>query len=70
MEDIFLLRDLRWRGLDLSLFLSELSFPEDFILVGCDTRQYRAIGNAVPPVLMWHITQGILNAIEKANENI
>jgi len=35
------------------------SFPEDFVLVGSDTRQYRAIGNAVPPVLMWHITKEI-----------
>lgn len=41
------------------------SFPENFLLVGSDTRQYRAIGNAVPPVLMWHITQGVVNVIQK-----
>ena len=42
------------------------SFSEDFILVGAETRQYRAIGNAVPPVLMWYITREIISAI-KAN---
>mgnify|MGYP003094420043 CR=1 FL=1 len=32
------------------------SFPLDFKFAGVsDNRQYRAIGNAVPPVLMWHI---------------
>jgi len=41
------------------------SFPESFILVGSDIRQYRAIGNAVPPVLMWHITREVLRAIGK-----
>ena len=32
------------------------SFPTSFKLDSVsDNRQYRAIGNAVPPVLMWHI---------------
>lgn len=44
------------------------SFPEDFILIGADSRRYRAIGNAVPPVLMWHITKEIVKAIEEANK--
>jgi len=44
------------------------SFPENFILTGSDIRQYRAIGNAVPPVLMWHITVETIKAIEKTKE--
>lgn len=40
------------------------SFPEDFTLVGSDTRQYRAIGNAVPPVLMWYVAREIVRAVD------
>ncbi|WP_127845300.1 DNA cytosine methyltransferase [Psychroflexus aestuariivivens] len=42
------------------------SFPEEFIL-DCvsDNRQYRAIGNAVPPVLMWHISNSLSNLLKK-----
>ncbi|MEI6864636.1 DNA cytosine methyltransferase [Flavicella sp.] len=46
------------------------SFPENFILDSVsDNRQYRAIGNAVPPVLMWHISNSLNNLIKK-NYNI
>ena len=37
------------------------SFPETFNLDSVsENRQYRAIGNAVPPVLMWHVLKEIL----------
>jgi DNA (cytosine-5)-methyltransferase 1 len=44
------------------------SFPEEFIL-DCvsDNRKYRAIGNAVPPVLMWHISNSLSNLLKKEN---
>ena len=44
------------------------SFPEEFIL-DCvsDNRQYRAIGNAVPPVLMWHISNSLSNLLKNEN---
>jgi len=45
------------------------SFPEGFFLAGSDNRQYRAIGNAVPPVLMWHITQEIIDAFMKTTSS-
>ena len=36
------------------------SFPEGFLLDGVsENRQYRAIGNAVPPVLMWHVAHAL-----------
>ena len=45
------------------------SFPDDFILnVVSENRQYRAIGNAVPPVLMWHISEQIINLIVEEKE--
>lgn len=41
------------------------SFPDTFNLNGVsDIRQYRAIGNAVPPVMMWHIANSIQRTFE------
>jgi DNA (cytosine-5)-methyltransferase 1 len=38
------------------------SFPKCFNLDSVsENRQYRAIGNAVPPVLMWHIANSLIN---------
>lgn len=39
------------------------SFPEKFELLGSDSAQYRALGNAIPPVLFWHITKALLRTI-------
>jgi DNA (cytosine-5)-methyltransferase 1 len=39
------------------------SFPDNFNFeVVSECRQYRAIGNAVPPVLMWHVTKALLDS--------
>ena len=46
------------------------SFPNNFKLVGSDGKQYRAIGNAVPPVLMWHVTNSVINAILLTDKKI
>jgi DNA (cytosine-5)-methyltransferase 1 len=36
------------------------SFPKSYLLdVVSENRQFRAIGNAVPPVLMWHIAKSL-----------
>ncbi len=41
------------------------SFPDSFILdIVSPIRQYKAIGNAVPPVMMWHIANAIQRALE------
>ena len=41
------------------------SFPDDFALDSVSQiRQYKAIGNAVPPVLMWHVIQSIKQVID------
>ena len=37
------------------------SFPETFELVGSESAQYRALGNAIPPVMFWHV----VNAVSK-----
>jgi DNA (cytosine-5)-methyltransferase 1 len=44
------------------------SFPDSFRLdVVSDIRQYKAIGNAVPPVLMWHIANSMQRAFEASD---
>lgn len=43
------------------------SFPEEFILSSVsDSKQYKAIGNAVPPVLMWHVARAVAKALRTA----
>ena len=40
------------------------SFPDSFVLDSVSTtRQYKAIGNAVPPVMMWHIANSLQTSI-------
>ena len=40
------------------------SFPEEFILCSSKTANYKALGNAVAPVVMWHLTYSIISALE------
>lgn len=40
------------------------SFPDDFIFSGSDTDAYRQIGNAIPPVMFWHISKSIKEFLE------
>lgn len=39
------------------------SFPDSFNFVGSEGDAYRQIGNAIPPVLMWHIAQSLITQI-------
>jgi DNA (cytosine-5)-methyltransferase 1 len=40
------------------------SFPDSFILSGSRTANYKAIGNAVAPVVMWHLVKKIIKTLE------
>ena len=40
------------------------SFPEDFKLVGSETAQYRALGNAIPPVMFWYVANSVSRHLE------
>lgn len=35
------------------------SFPESFELVGSEGAQYRALGNAIPPVMFWYVAKKV-----------
>ncbi len=41
------------------------SFPDSFVFAGTDTDAYRQIGNAVPPVLFWHIANKVAGYLEQ-----
>lgn len=40
------------------------SFPDNFKFPVSDTQAYRQIGNAIPPVLMWHVMNNLSKAIQ------
>lgn len=35
------------------------SFPDEFELVGSEAAQYRALGNAIPPVMFWYVARAV-----------
>lgn len=42
------------------------SFPDNFRLVGSESAQYRALGNAIPPVMFWYIARKVSECLEGA----
>lgn len=41
------------------------SFPETFVLPDMDSHAYRQIGNAIPPVLMWHVYTALRSMFDR-----
>ncbi|WP_437921508.1 DNA cytosine methyltransferase [Sphingobacterium sp. LRF_L2] len=44
------------------------SFPDNFRFLGTKTQQYRQVGNAVPPLLGFHIAKKLLTYLDKKGE--
>lgn len=44
------------------------SFPDSFKLIGSESGQYRALGNAIPPVVMWYVTRQLIKILTKDTE--
>ena len=42
------------------------SFPETFMLSGSDSSQYKALGNAIPPVMFWYIAKQVASLLKKS----
>lgn len=40
------------------------SFPESFKLIGSESAQYRALGNAIAPVMFWYVAQAVSQQLE------
>lgn len=45
------------------------SFPETFRFAGTETSAYRQIGNAIPPVMFWHITDAIVKYLRHSESS-
>lgn len=41
------------------------SFPDNFALVGSETTQYRALGNAIPPVMFWYVAKAVSEKLQE-----
>lgn len=44
-----------WRSFDIREIKRICSFPDDYVLTGSFTDQWRVLGNSVPPVMMRHV---------------
>lgn len=40
------------------------SFPDKFELVGSEAAQYRALGNAIPPVMFWYVARAVKERLQ------
>lgn len=43
------------------------SFPENFKLVESEAAQYRALGNAIPPVMFWYVAKEVAKGVSGKN---
>lgn len=53
-----------WRRLTPRECARLQTFPDDFVFSTQQTHSYRQIGNAVPPVLGWHVAKAIEQALD------
>lgn len=44
------------------------SFPESFKLIGVESAQYRALGNAIPPVMFWYVAHQLCELLRENNQ--
>ena len=44
------------------------SFPESYKLILSDAAQYRALGNAIPPVMFWYVAKEVSRLLREQNE--
>lgn len=44
------------------------SFPEDYKLIGAEGAQYRMLGNAIPPVMMWYIANKLFYMLSNRDQ--
>ncbi len=46
------------------------SFPDEFEFTGSEADAYRQIGNAIPPVMFWHISDSVRQYLEGVQQKI
>lgn len=63
--DPVLMEDKRYRRFTPREVARIQSFPDDFELVGSEAAQYRALGNAIPPVMFWYVAKAVSGKLQK-----
>lgn len=56
-----------WRRLSVRECARLQSFPDSFNFVTSASSAYKAIGNAVPPVMAWHIARSVFYTLDQLN---
>ncbi len=56
---------MSWRRLSVRECARLQSFPDDFIYPCSASKAYKQIGNAVPPILAWHISRALYYSLTK-----
>lgn len=46
------------------------SFPDSYILSGSESSQYRALGNAIPPVMIWYVARHLFNLLRSIDVDL
>lgn len=54
-----------WRRLSVRECARLQSFPDDFVFPVASTYAYKQIGNAVPPIMAWHIARALYLSLTK-----
>lgn len=57
-----------WRRLSVRECARLQSFPDDFIFTTSASSAYKGIGNAVPPVLGWHIARSVYHTLSMLDQ--
>ena len=65
--DPVLLDDGRYRRFTPREVARIQSFPESFKLIGVEGAQYRALGNAIPPVMFWYVSHQLCKLLKENN---
>lgn len=68
--DPVLLMDGRYRRYTPREVARIQSFPEEYKLIGSEGAQYRMLGNAIPPVMMWYIAKQLIFMLRNKNRVI
>lgn len=63
--DPVLMVDKRYRRFTPREVARIQSFPESFELVGTEAAQYRALGNAIPPVMFWYVAKSVSKILQE-----
>jgi len=62
--DPVLLQDNRYRRFTPREVARIQSFPDEFELTGSESAQYRALGNAIPPVMFWYVARQVSKTLQ------